>query len=275
MCDMKSPIKWTGGKRREIPYFLPYIPDNYNIYIEPFFGGGAFFWHIQPKQAVINDINQDLMNFYKILRDHHDALELVLSTFKFNREYFYILVDKLNKKEFNSPIERAAIFYYLNKTSFSGKWRVNKDGNYNNTWGYYKKPNYKKINKKYSEQLRNVSIYNTDFTHVLEEYQNHPDAFIFLDPPYLNCDSMYTANQDFENIYVYIYNYMKNCKCKVMLIVKDDTYINNLFRKYIVDIYNVSYSHNAKSQTKNNHLIITNYNKSALLKANNIFDHSF
>lgn len=77
---MKSPIKWTGGKRKEIPYFIPYIPHDFNIYIEPFFGGGALFWHIKPKQAVINDINQDLMNFYKVLRDNYDSLQIIQSS---------------------------------------------------------------------------------------------------------------------------------------------------------------------------------------------------
>ncbi|NLY61743.1 MAG: DNA adenine methylase [Clostridiales bacterium] len=258
---MKSPIKWTGGKKREIPYFLPYIPDNFKIYIEPFFGGGALFWHLRPESAIINDINEDLMNFYRVLRNNYDSLKNILLNYEFSKDFFDKLVDKLNNKEYSCPIERAAIFYYLNKTSFSGKWRVNREGHYNNTWGNYKRPNYKKLDRKYSELLKGVSIQNTDYTHLMEEYKSNSDAFIFLDPPYLNCDAMYTANQDFINIYDYIYNYMANCESKVMLIVKGDKYITNLFEKYIIDTYTVNYSHNAKSQTKNKHLIITNYHE--------------
>jgi len=256
---MKSPIKWTGGKRREIPYFSSYIPQNFDIYIEPFFGGGALYWHLLPQNAIINDINSHLINFYKVLRDNHSSLENILSTFEHNKTFFDKLVNILNNNEFNNNVEQAAIFYYLNKTSFSGKWRVNKSGDYNNTWGNYKKPSYLSIDKSYSEHLEHASILNKDFAYILEEYKYCSDAFIFLDPPYLNCDSMYTAEQDFIEIYEYIYNYMRNCKSKVMLVVKGDKYIKTLFNDYIIDDYTVNYSHNAKSKTKNKHLIITNY----------------
>lgn len=256
---MKSPIKWTGGKRREISFFSSYLPIDYKIYIEPFVGGGAVYWHLLPQNAIINDINPHLINFYQVLRDDHKSLEKILVTYEHNTTFFNKLVNILNKKNYNSKVEQAAIFYYLNKTSFSGKWRVNRSGNYNNTWGNYKKPNYKFLDKQYSENLKNTAITCKDFKEILEDYKNCSDAFIFLDPPYLNCDSMYTAEQDFTEIYKYIHNYMGISQSKVMLIVKGDNLINDLFTDYIKNQYSVNYSHNANSKTVNNHLIITNY----------------
>ncbi len=125
---IKSPIKWTGGKNKEIKYFKSFIPHNFDTYIEPFFGGGALYWNLSPHNAIINDINPHLINFFLVLRDEYNLLCEKLNTYKHNKDYFNMLVQKLNNHEYEDKIEQAAIFYYLNKTSFSGKWRINKKG---------------------------------------------------------------------------------------------------------------------------------------------------
>lgn len=255
---MKSPIKWTGGKAREIKHFEDLIP-SYSTYVEPFFGGGALYWHLKPEYAIINDINEHLINFYFVLKDNYNSLMNVLNGMDFNKDYFDKIVKKLNSKEYDNQIEQAAIFYYLNKTAFSGKWRVNSQGKYNNTWGNYKKPNYKILDNKYSDILHNTSIMNEDYKTVMNSVKYDKDTFVFLDPPYLDCDAMYTANQSFENIYDYIYKYIQECKCKIMLVVKADEYIINLFKNNVVREYEVRYSHNAKSEKSNKHIVITNY----------------
>lgn len=255
---MKSPIKWVGGKAREIKYFENYIP-KFSTYVEPFFGGGALYWYLQPEKAIINDINSHLMNFYKILKNDYDELYEWLQQMELNRGYFKRIVDKLNNKEYGNEIEQAAIFYYLNKTSFSGKWRVNRNGKYNNSWGNYKRENFKKLDKVYSEILQNPIIKNTDYKNILKDCKYDDKTFVFLDPPYLNCDTVYTQNQDFQYIYDDIFDYMKNCKCKVMLICKNDKYINDLFKNLVIKKYDVKYAHNLLSKIKNQHLVIINY----------------
>lgn len=255
---MKSPIKWTGGKTREIKYFQEYVPQ-FNVYVEPFFGGGALYWHLQPDKAIINDINPHLMNFYEVLRDDYNELYKYLQKMELNREYFQYIVDRLNNKKYKNKAEQAAVFYYLNKTAFSGKWRVNSKGDYNNTWGNYKKENFKVLDKKYSEILQSTIVKSEDYKTIMEEYKENKHSFIFLDPPYLNCDTMYTANQKFEPIYDYIYSYMKNCQCKVLLVCKGDEYIYNLFKDLIRKRYSIRYSHNALSNIRNQHLVIANY----------------
>lgn len=124
---MNSPIKWVGGKRKEIKYFEKYIP-NFDIYVEPFIGGEALYWYLEPEKAVINDINENLINFYQVLRDEYSNLSNGVKTYLNNKDFFNSVVNKLNNKEYQNNIEQAEIFYYLNKTAFSGKWRVNSRG---------------------------------------------------------------------------------------------------------------------------------------------------
>jgi DNA adenine methylase len=256
---MESPIKWVGGKRKEIKNFEKYIP-KFNTYIEPFVGGGALYWYLEPENAVINDINEHLINFYKVLRDNHSILSCELKKYINSKEFFNEIVKKLNNKDYKNNIEQAEIFYYLNKTCFSGKWRTNSKGEFNNTFGNYKSDNYKSLDNCYVKLLQTTKIYNKDYKEILEKYKNDENAFIFLDPPYLDCDTMYTDNQEFEDVYMYIGSYIKNCKCKVMLVVKENNYINSIFKNNTIDKYEINYRHNALSEKKHNHIVITNYN---------------
>lgn len=255
---MNSPIKWVGGKRKEIKYFEKYIPE-FNTYVEPFVGGGALYWHLEPKQAVINDINTHLINFYQVLRDYPLQLSNGVKSYTNTKEEFDSVVKVLNDKEHKNNIELAEIFYYINKTCFSGKWRVNKKGKFNSSYGYYKADNYKKLPVEASDLLKRTEIHNQDYKDIMEKYKNDNSAFIFLDPPYLECDTFYTETQKFENIYEYISNYTQETKAKLMLIVKENEYIRNMFSKYIIDEYDINYRHNAVSKKLHKHLIITNY----------------
>lgn len=261
---MKSPIKWVGGKTKEIKYLEKHIPKQFDEYCEPFMGGGALYWHLNPRIAYLGDINEELINFYKVLKDNPSELELHLKQHKNEKEYFKNMVLKLNNKNYYDDIERASIFYYLNKTSFSGKWRVNSKGFYNNTFANYNRGEdyYKKINEidTYSKILNNNAILGScDFKILLDMFKNCENGFVFLDPPYLECDSMYTAKNDYRQIYVDIYNFMKDAKCKVMVVCKSTDWIDNLFKDYIKDGYGWRYDHNGKSNKKHKHLIIKNY----------------
>lgn len=258
MITIKSPIKWTGGKAREIRHFEDYIP-KYNIYVEPFVGGGALFWHLQPCKAVINDINGHLINFYLKLRDNYKILNELNQVHEHNIDYFKNIVKDINDNTYDCNVKKASDFYYINRTCFSGKWRVSASGNFNNSWGNYKNKTYKVLDREYSNILINTRILNVDYTSVLSEFKDNSDAFIFLDPPYLECDGMYTANQEFLEIYNYIAQYMMDSKSKVMMVVKSSSYIEEKFKNLIVDRYSKVYSHNATSDKKHEHLVICNY----------------
>ena len=82
---MNPVLKYRGGKSREIPRFLQYIPDNFDRYIEPFFGGGAVYFYLEPENAIVNDINVRLMQFYNQLRDNYPEMRIQLD--QLQREY--------------------------------------------------------------------------------------------------------------------------------------------------------------------------------------------
>lgn len=187
-----SPIvKWVGGKRQLLPELLRLIPKRISTYTycEPFLGGGALFFALQPKRAIINDINADLMELYSVVRDNVEELILELEGFKNESNFFYSIRDWDRDKESYkniSPVKKSARLIYLNKTCYNGLFRVNNAGEFNTPFGNYKNPNI--IN---APVLRAVNKYLTkreiiysakDYASVLKEL---PDkSFVYLDPPY-------------------------------------------------------------------------------------------
>ena len=121
-------VKWVGGKRQLIDEIKVRVPKKYNTYFEPFFGGGAVLFALQPKKAVINDLNGDLIKTYIVIKDSPEDLIKNLSIHENTSEYFYkIRNEDLNPVVFNqkSDLEIASRLIYLNKTCFNGLFRVN------------------------------------------------------------------------------------------------------------------------------------------------------
>lgn len=183
-------LKWVGGKRQLIPSIIELMPKNiksYN-YIEPFIGGGAILFHIQPKTAIINDINKELINVYEVIKNNLDQLVEDLKKHKNEPDYFYQIrgLDRTDEYKELSPVIRASRIIYLNKTCYNGLYRVNNAGEFNTPYGYYKKPNIvneptlKAVNKYLNNN--NISIYNKDYSEVLKLADTN--SFVYLDPPY-------------------------------------------------------------------------------------------
>ena len=185
-----SPVlKWVGGKRQLLPSIKPMLPKRITSYCEPFVGGGAVLFELQPKKAIINDINSDLILVYTVIRDNVEALIELLETYP-NEESFYYELRNIDRDQtkYNklSEIERAARVIFLNKTCYNGLYRVNNAGEFNSPFGKYKSPNI--VN---APVLRAVSTYfnsseitfsTTDFELVLEQVRK--GTFVYLDPPY-------------------------------------------------------------------------------------------
>lgn len=181
-------LKWVGGKRQLLPEIVKRIPE-FSTYYEPFVGGGAVLFSLQPKKAVINDISRELMNVYQVIKDHVDELVEDLKKHKNEKEYFYSIreLDRDKKKyESLSNVEKASRILYLNKTCYNGLFRVNKAGEFNTPFGNYKNPNI--VNE---QTLRAVSSYfNTaDITFLCCDYEEalkniRKGDFVYFDPPY-------------------------------------------------------------------------------------------
>lgn len=186
--ELKPILKWVGGKRQLLPEIKKYIPKEYNTYIEPFFGGGAVLFELKPKKALINDINNEIINVYKTIKDNPDELIKKLKTYKNDEESYYEVrnLDRSKDYEKLSNIEKASRILFLNRTCFNGLYRVNSKGQNNVPYGKYKNPticdekNIKNVSSYFNKN--DIVIKNLDFEKIFE-FAKEGD-FVYLDPPY-------------------------------------------------------------------------------------------
>ena len=174
-------LKWPGGKRWLISKYSHCLPKQYNRYFEPFLGGGAVFFFLNPSQATLSDINQELIQLYQVMRD--DYLGLAQSMRKHQelhcKEYYY----DLRSKHFTESLPAASRLLYLNRMCFNGMYRVNREGQFNVPIGTKQNCIYD-IDQfsTYSERLKNIEIGTADFCITIGKVAR--DDFVFVDPPY-------------------------------------------------------------------------------------------
>lgn len=183
-------LKWVGGKRQLMPSIAELLPKNIKDlnYIEPFIGGGAVLFHLQPKNALVNDFNKELINVYEVIKNNLSELIADLKKHNNNAEYFYQIrsLDRTEKFKNLTPIQRASRIIFLNKTCFNGLYRVNNAGEFNAPFGRYKNPNIvneptlKAVNKYLNSN--NIVLRSGDYADILPEINEN--SFIYLDPPY-------------------------------------------------------------------------------------------
>ncbi|RFA06670.1 hypothetical protein B7R21_19075 [Subtercola boreus] len=183
---VKPFIRWAGGKTRLLPKILPYIPESFSNYHEPFLGGGAMFFAVQDRiagRAHLTDLNEHLVNAWIAVRDHHDELRPLFAWYlEHDSKTFYYEVRGSNP---SGLVERAARFLYLNGTSWNHLWRENsKTGAMNAPWG---DRTFKSFDDTTLEGLKNTlsiaDVHHGDFRSALDRVQS--GDFVYLDPPYL------------------------------------------------------------------------------------------
>ena len=182
-------VKWVGGKRQLIDSIRPLLPQKITSYCEPFVGGGALLFELQPKNARVNDINKDLIEVYEVIRDDVDALIHELKKFRNDKDYFYQVRDWDRDKEkyvHMTPVKRAARFLYLNKTCYNGLYRVNNAGEFNVPFGNYRNPNIvnapvlRAVSSYFNEA--NIKFSSLDYSLALQRLPK--GCFVYIDPPY-------------------------------------------------------------------------------------------
>lgn len=193
--EIKPVLKWVGGKRQLLSEIKPLIPTKFNKFYEPFVGAGAVIFDLLPSKAVINDLNTELINVYKTIKEQPDELIELLKEHmeNNNKEYFYQIRELDRQAEYDnlSDIYKASRTIYLNKTGFNGLYRVNKSGQFNTPWGRYVNPkildadNILNMNEYFNEN--DIEILNTDYKEVLNSVSK--GDFVYLDPPYLPISS--------------------------------------------------------------------------------------
>lgn len=184
-------LKWAGGKRQLIPQMEKYLSKiKYSTYYEPFLGGGSILFYLQPKKAVVNDYNKDLIECYKCIRDNYNELIQKLEEYekKNNEEDFYKIreIDRTDEYKKLSPVERAARLIYLNRTCYNGLFRLNSSGQFNTPFGKYKNPNI--CNKPVLKALHDyfndndIEFHTGDFEQICENVPSK--SLVYFDPPY-------------------------------------------------------------------------------------------
>lgn len=182
-------LKWAGGKRQLLPEIKKYIPQKYNTYYEPFLGGGAVLFDLQPNNATINDSNSELINCYEVIRNSLEELIEDLKKHENEESYYYKMRELDRNKTYKDKydlVQRASRILYLNKTCYNGLFRVNSQGQFNVPFGRYKNPNIldeavlKAVNKYLNSNK--IKILNTDFEKAVSEAKD--GDFVYFDPPY-------------------------------------------------------------------------------------------
>ena len=235
-------VKWVGGKRQLMFELLKNMPENYNRYFEPFIGGGALFFELQPNNAYISDTNEELINLYQVVRDNVDVLINDLKKHKITKEYFIEIrnIDRTQEYQNWSDIQKASRFIYLNRTCFNGLYRVNSKGEFNVPFGNYKNPKILDENNllNCSELLKNTEIECADFSQILSKVKK--GDFVYLDPPYvpLNETSSFTSytkdgfDLDMQFKLRDVCDELDNKGVKFLLSNSDTKLVNELYENY-------------------------------------------
>jgi DNA adenine methylase len=261
-------LKWAGGKSQLLPKLVPFVPDRYQTYFEPFAGGGAMYFALQPPKAVLGDSNAELINCYRIVRDSVEELISALDRHHYDRDHYYA-VRGLDPAAL-SPVEMAARTIFLNKTGYNGLYRVNRKGGFNVPFGRYKTPprlcdpeNLRRASK----LLKGAEIANRGYLDSLEGAA--AGDFVYLDPPYQPVSASanftrYTKEGFREADQVRLaeeFVRLDKTGCREMLSNSDSELVQELYRNFQIDSVPVTRLINSDSSKRVgvHELVVRNY----------------
>ncbi|MBF2053294.1 MAG: DNA adenine methylase [Candidatus Sericytochromatia bacterium] len=243
--SVKPFLKWAGGKRQLLPTLTEYAPKQFQHYYEPFVGAGALFLALQPRQAVINDLNAELVNAYRVIQKQPEELLRQLQAHSNDPDYFYqirALDREAHLYEQLDPVQRASRTIYLNKTCYNGLYRVNRKGQFNAPFGRYRKPliadetGIRNLHRFLNQ--RPVRILNTDFEQAVQNAR--AGDFVYFDPPYdpLSPSASFTAYQQEgfgrpeQRRLARVVQDLTRRGCRVMLSNSSTDFIRSLYKGY-------------------------------------------
>ena len=269
-------IKWAGGKNNLVETLMNYVPQEFATYYEPFFGGGSLYWNLKLmgkiEDAVISDINPELVNLLQVVQSRPDDLIVEISSFKClgGVENFYRIRSEFNSYigRKNRSVEMAAMFIYLNRNGYNGLWRTNKKGEFNVPYGFYDSfhlPLHSEI-LLFSKLLEHTTIRCCNYSESIK-YCNKDDL-VYFDPPYLKAKpSNFTqyAKEEFN-----FQNHRKLAGCfkhlterevMVMTTNRKSDVVYSLYQGYRFVILENRWSINRKGSDRNGkkELLITNF----------------
>ena len=266
-------VKWAGGKSRLLSQLRPLLPPGVEAmrHVEPFVGGGAFFFARRPERALLADVNEALIAAYHAVRDDFERVADALGPLaeQHSKEHYYRVRERYNGSRQVTTYSRAAMFIYLNKTCFNGLHRVNRRGEFNVPVGAYKSPKILDATalQRASELLQNAEIRCAPFESLLEKAK--PGDFVYFDPPYapVSETASFTAyardgfSRDDQARLHDIYRVLDRRGCKLMLSNSDVPFIRELYRHYRVDKVAAPRAINCNAQKRGRvtELVVRNY----------------
>jgi DNA adenine methylase len=264
-------LKWPGGKRQLLDELIRRMPKKYNRYFEPFVGGGALFFRIQPEYGYISDVNPDLINVYEVVQNQVEELIESLKRHENTEDYFYRLreADRTDQYKSWTNVEKASRSIFLNKTCFNGLYRMNSMGYFNVPYGFYKSPRIVDEQNllSCSVLLRNTEIALAPFEAVSRKTRK--GDLVYFDPPYvpLNKTSSFTKyyKDDFDDDGQFSLRELCDTLTKKgVLFMLSNSFtgmVKELYKDYRVSTVRANRAINCKStgRGKINELIITNF----------------
>lgn len=267
-------VKWVGGKRQLLSEIERYLPVRISRYYEPFVGGGAVLFHLQPRRAVINDSNEELVNLYEVISNAPNELISDLKRHKNEEDYFYEIRgldrDKSVYAELNN-IQRASRILFLNKTCYNGLFRVNSSGEFNSPFGRYKNPNI--VNEVTIRAVSNylsandIQILNTDYEKSLANIRK--GSFVYFDPPYdpVSNSANFTGytkggfDQEEQERLKSVCDWLDSKGVRFMLSNSATDFIRDLYARYYLVIVHAAraVNSNPSERGKITELLIRNY----------------
>ena len=269
--------KWTGGKRQLLPVIRELMPKTYNRYFEPFVGGGALFFDLAPKDAVINDFNAELINCYQQIKDNpQELIEILKVHQEYNSKEYYLdlrSADRDERIDMMSEVQRAARILYMLRVDFNGLYRVNSKNQFNVPYGRYKNPKIVDENlvSAISTYLNNnqIEIKKGDFEKAVLDVQ--PGDFVYFDPPYIplsetSAFTSYTHEGFSYDDQVRLRDTFKKLSdggAYVMLSNSSSFLVEELYRDFNIHYVEANRTNGAKSSSRGkiSEIIVTNYEK--------------
>lgn len=267
-------VKWVWWKRQILPFLEKYFPDEFNDYFEPFLGGWAVFFNLQKKQSFLSDINEELINTYKIVKNKPKELIEFLKTCKYDEKFFYKIRTWDREKNWQkkySKIERAGRFIFLNRTCFNWLYRVNSKWEFNVPFGSYKNPDFvQEENILNTSKLLNkvkAEIQVLDFQNIVSKVKS--GDFVYFDPPYDTISN--TANFTNYNENGFWKEMQKKLRdvfveldekwAKVMLSNHNTEFVRELYKDYKIEMINAKRNVNSKGDKRGSveEVVVMNY----------------
>lgn len=269
--------KWTGGKRQLLPVIRELMPKTYNRYFEPFVGGGALFFDLAPKDAVINDFNAELINCYQQIKDNpQELIEILKVHQEYNSKEYYLdlrSADRDERIDMMSEVQRAARILYMLRVDFNGLYRVNSKNQFNVPYGRYKNP--KIVDE---ELIYAISVYLNnnqleikvgDFEKAIVDVRT--GDFVYFDPPYipLSETSAFTSytHEGFsfaDQVRLRdVFKRLSDTGAYVMLSNSSSALVEELYKDFNIHYVEATRTNGAKSSSRGkiSEIIVTNYEK--------------